>query len=342
MQTKTCSKCGQVNPKHYLGCTGCGEMFEKEESGPPPPVGTSQEILGGQVCPKCSHRNPNTRAACINCGTVFEKARLQSARRREMLDGIAAEQAVQPASGFRARKPSKAAALIGVGVVVVIAVAVTLVMVLGGGPPPTQFAGAPIGEGKPTLVLLHDQGKVDDMVQAGGTLAAEVQGLSVVLPGAPHETQKGRAWIHGRTSEEVQTASSVSKEHLDEVLAQLREAGVADSDIYLGGFGKGAQMALAYLTGDGAPTLAGAVVMNGVLPEGLNHQTNHLEKLADTTRVVLTHGASDGVISVQEAKYTLRLFKEVGMEPTMVVHPGTHAITPDGIAAVAEFLGQHP
>ncbi len=262
--------------------------------------------MGGVDCAECGHKNPSTYGACVECGAVFEKMRRISSRRSSAtLAHQRTESAAPPVS-----KKKAGSAVGGTIIVGILVLALGSTLFFGDGHPATTFHGATVGEGTSTIVLLHSKGgtatKLDGMVR---NIVDNLPGVTVVVPSASHNFKGGMAWMVGRTSDEVMASAKASAQQLRRVLADLVDKRVVSDTIYLGGVGQGAEMILELLVKQQSPPqLGGVFLLDVVLPEEVNHQSDHLARLSPELRVFVAH--DKGYV---EGEYAMKAFKAAGV-----------------------------
>ena len=81
-----------------------------------------------------------------------------------------------------------------------------------------------------------------------------------------------------------------------------------------------------------ADKLAGIVVMSGALYE------DDPPPFSSALPVLIVHGTQDDMIPVLAARRTRRVLESHGIEPEYHEFPMGHFVTPESIAAVADFI----
>ena len=280
-------------------------------------------------CPACGVPNTSERVDCQGCGIVFSKMReprplttrgMGDARTRQSIDwgGLARKIAPVVLLG---------AAAFAVWFFVLRATYATV--------------GAPIGEGRVTVVLMHGFGApADALVPRAEALSARLPDVTWVLPAGPHGARTGNAWVVGPKEAEARASALQSEQAIRALLAELAEAGVDPSTIYLGGYAQGAQMALDFALASDAPDLAGLILLSGGIPSWADARTLKTHTLKGGARVFIAHGNHDTIVPIaQAARMRAQLF-EANVPVTFHTAPGGHAVEPATLDALVAWLGQ--
>lgn len=147
-----------------------------------------------------------------------------------------------------------------------------------------------------------------------------------------------RAWYdiksfdaEGRADREGVHAST---DLVRDLIRKENEAGRPNSRIVLAGFSQGGAIAL-HLGAQLAPSLAGLIALSTYIPlepEFLEHAS------ATDMPVMVAHGTHDPVVPVMLGERARDLLEEKGFSVSFTTYPMQHAVHPDEVAAVAEFL----
>lgn len=282
-------------------------------------------------CPKCLQPNSAEAVECAFCGVIFAKLHTEPHQHRPAVP--------QPLAALTPPDVDVRGKLISAGVAAVVLLIIGFLWSWIGAPT-FEVVGKPVGEGRPTLVLLHGYGAPGtDLVPFAHRLVAAMPELTVVVPEAEHPAGRGRAWVRGPSMEDAKRTRIDSQEMLLELIDDL---GVDLSEIYIGGFSQGGQMALdLVLTPEEAPELAGVAVLSGKLPMDVSAGSGHFDRLTPRTRFFVAHGSRDGTIKPSEAELLLTLLEGAGRDVTSIVFNGGHTIHIEAQTALIEFLGNH-
>ncbi len=223
-------------------------------------------------------------------------------------------------------------------------------MVLGGGAlllggaylwwRPTKIGGLSVaklgtgGDGAPTLILLHGFGAPgDDLVPLGEEiLEYEVAaGARVLVPEGITRVGLGKAWYNSRGD------LAEARERLSDMLKELIEDGTLPERIMLAGFSQGGLMAMD-IGLSFRPRIYGVAMLSG----GRIRGTDWTEQLnaAETTRFLITHGRSDGVMPFRAAQDIANELEQAKAEVKLIPFKGRHRIPPAVREEVARFLGE--
>ncbi|GMU59474.1 MAG: hypothetical protein AMXMBFR34_12370 [Myxococcaceae bacterium] len=202
------------------------------------------------------------------------------------------------------------------------------------------------GPGRQVVVLLHGHGApADDLVGLAQKLSDDgLSATSFVMPSGPHRVGfSGRTWVPQLTApSREELAARVKLEVADtraklwKLMNKLRGRGVACENLWLGGFSLGGRMAVeAALTAPADCHLAGVIVMSG---GGLDEVALPDAAAVPGMRVLVTHGSSDGVVSVGAGSSLAHALSAAGHDVRWLQFQGGHQIPDEVRAALAAFL----
>jgi phospholipase/carboxylesterase len=205
--------------------------------------------------------------------------------------------------------------------------------------------------GRTVLVLLHGYGASgDDLVGFAEEVSKSAPAVSLVVPVAPYRVDSGfgRTWIPSFT---VPTEGEVAPRFAQELertsravwalIADIRRRGVRCEDIILGGFSQGGGIAAhAALRAPAGCALGGVIIMSGA---PITSVPLIASDVAVTTRVLVTHGTQDPVISPGSGRTYGLHFARRGNPVTLLSFPGGHEIPALVREAVSAFArGESP
>lgn len=197
----------------------------------------------------------------------------------------------------------------------------------GGSEPTPELRVHEVGEGNRVLVLLHGYGAAgDDLVSLGRRLARATN-YRVVLPEAPIDLGRGRAWFHPRGEHDVPAEVQHARHKLANLVASLRPNAEV---LVVGGFSQGAIMSadLALQTDE----VDGLVLFSGAtLPFWSSARRPELP-------VLVTHGFTDTILPMEDGRALEQAMRETGANVQMVTFQGGHAIPEVAVRAAAEHL----
>ena len=186
----------------------------------------------------------------------------------------------------------------------------------------------------PLVFVLHGRGAdANDLADLAPMMGT---GYRFVFPNAPEPFEPapgfrfGYTWFHGWPAERnsiVQSRNLLLK-FIDEVLERYPTPA---GKVILSGFSQGGMMSLdvGFRT---KQKLAGIVVMSGALYE------EDPPPFSPDIPVLMVHGTEDDMIPVLAARRARRILESHGIEPEYHEFPMGHYVTPESIAAVADFI----
>lgn len=205
--------------------------------------------------------------------------------------------------------------------------------------------GSDPADARAALILLHGYGAGgDDLAGLARELAAARPELHVAVPAGPHSARGfGRTWVPDFTAESREAYAERLVREVEQTRASLwrlvealRADGMAEREIYVGGFSLGGRMALELAAhapeGD---ALAGALVLSG---GGLAELPPPDASGQPQMRVLFSHGTRDPVVGIGIALGLAHRLAADGHEVRFLRFDGPHAI-PDAVRdAIPAFL----
>lgn len=197
------------------------------------------------------------------------------------------------------------------------------------------------GAPKRLVVLLHGLGSDGrDLIGLAPYLAGAVPDALFLSPDAPYPCDMApmgrqwfslREWTHDFMLQGIKQASPVLDAFLDKA---LKDNGLDDSSLVLGGFSQGCMMSL-YTGPRRKSTLAGILGYSGALVWERDVDSSALRK----PPVHLLHGDSDDVVPVQAYYSAVETLERAGFAVTGGVMKGLpHSINEAGIESGGAFL----
>jgi predicted esterase len=188
------------------------------------------------------------------------------------------------------------------------------------------------GAGARRLVVLHGFEDEPDGRLAPRELDA---GWQVVEPRAELDQPGGPVWFRSDDHGPVETDVVATLDRLATLMADLTAE--SDGPVVLGGSSQGGAVALA-LALRSAPPLSGLFCVNGWLAsfDAVAYEPEALA--AHGTRVLVVGSTDDEVVPVQAGRSAARYLERAGLDVTWVELGGGHAIGPDAVAALADWL----
>lgn len=187
----------------------------------------------------------------------------------------------------------------------------------------------------PALLLLHGRGANElDLLPLADELDPR---LFVIGARAPLPFSDGFAWYWiGDVGSPDPSSFSASLDALQQFVEQLPRAYPVDpSRIYTLGFSQGAVMAGSLLL-TRPDLVAGTIMLSGYLPVDLNRPVD--EAGLAHRPVFVGHGTADQLIPVAWGRQVRDFFSRVGADLTYREYPIPHAVGPQELRDVADWL----
>jgi phospholipase/carboxylesterase len=200
----------------------------------------------------------------------------------------------------------------------------------------------PAGEPEGALILNHGRGTDESDLHGLLDELDPERRLLGLTPGAPltDVPPGGRHWylvprVGYPDPETFQRSYVMLTEFLDETLA---ERGIAWDRTVIGGFSMGAVMSYAVGLGEGRPSPAGILAMNGFVPtvEGWQPELEGREGLP----VLIHHGRLDPVIEVGFGQRAYELLEGGGLDATYLESDAGHWLPPEILPRLREFVSR--
>ncbi|NMH28574.1 alpha/beta hydrolase [Flavobacterium silvaticum] len=198
-------------------------------------------------------------------------------------------------------------------------------------------------EKTPLLILLHGVGSNEqNMFSMANSFPADF--LVVSARGPITLGPNAFAWFQveftpdGPIINKEQAESS--RKQLIQFIADLKKTEDFDpSQVYLLGFSQGGIMSYSVALTEPSAVKGIAVMSGRLLPEikPIVASENNLEKL----KVFISHGTNDQVLRFQYARDAVGYLKNKGINPEFHSYQDGHAINPEMLRDVVEWLGKH-
>jgi phospholipase/carboxylesterase len=198
------------------------------------------------------------------------------------------------------------------------------------------------GEPEALLVLHHGRGTNElDLLPLADALDPQRR-LHVVSPRGPLQLpgSPGYHWylvprVGYPDPETFGSAKRLLAELHDELWAR---AGITPERTVLGGFSMGTVMSYALGLSADRPAPAGIMAFSGFIPT-LDGWTPELgQARVEATRVFITHGRHDPIISVEFAQVARRTLEAASFDVTYIESEAAHHVEPVSLNAAAEWL----
>ena len=194
---------------------------------------------------------------------------------------------------------------------------------------------------KPTvIILLHGYGSDE---QDLFSLAQHFpENFLVISARAPFNNNSGGyAWFQIDYSKQTRIPNleqeEKSKALLLQFINQMKATYAFDStQLYLGGFSQGGIMS--YNIGLSHPDkMKGIFVLSGILVPEIKPAIKNTDQLKNL-RIFISHGTSDPVLSISQARESVAYIKELGLDPHYKEYPAVHTITGDMLTDLLNWL----
>jgi phospholipase/carboxylesterase len=192
---------------------------------------------------------------------------------------------------------------------------------------PVRHLGAPLGEAKGAVVLLHGRGgSAEDILRLAKPLHRE--GLTYLAPQAVGHTWYPNSFLAPRESNEPYLTSALRK--IGSVVAEVQAAGIARDRILIAGFSQGACLATEFVASNPA-RYAGLIAFTGGLIGPPDANLHHEGLLAGTPALFLS-GDPDPHVPWQRVQASASEFERMGAVITARRFPGRpHTITAEEV-----------
>lgn len=185
------------------------------------------------------------------------------------------------------------------------------------------------------VILMHGRG---DSLASYRLLAREINlsGLSYLLLNGPFPSAPGKSWYHypfGVASPDLET----SQKQLTSIIKQLVNAGIAKSDIIVGGFSQGATMALNTLLVDAEANgpFGGIIALS---PRCL-WEKSFIDKVEKwESPLFISHGREDEILPFETTDLLAKSFEKRSSQLTWQPFAGGHEIDIDTILGLRNWL----
>lgn len=204
---------------------------------------------------------------------------------------------------------------------------------------PVLQAGTAIEQAKSALILLHGRGAAaDDMIGLAQAFRLP-QDMVVLAPQAAGYVWYPQRFIAPLEANEPYLSSALRR--IDEVVAQLDQAGIPAKRIILGGFSQGASLAIEYVLRSGR-RWGGLLAFSGgyIWPAGQPRPAEpETQKSLDGTPAFLGCADVDPHIPTERFHDSAHLLAALGARVNKQVYPGMgHTIIQSEIDAAQEII----
>lgn len=175
----------------------------------------------------------------------------------------------------------------------------------------------PLSEAKSAIIMIHGRGSTAGNI-ASLSRELKLSQAAVLAPQANHNSWYPYSFL--APVEENQPALDSALAGLDELVNQVKTAGIALDQIYFLGFSQGACLALEY-SARNAAVYGGVIAFTGGL---IGQQLNYDNYKGDFggMPVLITTGNPDPHVPVSRVEESAELFKKLGAKVTLRIYDG--------------------
>lgn len=195
-------------------------------------------------------------------------------------------------------------------------------------------AGTPLKEARKALVLIHGRGaSAEDIIGLGHEL--NTNDFALIAPQATNYTWYPYSFMAPVQQNEPWLSSAIQM--LDEVVKDIRNAGITEENTFFAGFSQGACLTLEY-TARNARKWGGVAAFTGGLIGDKIYAENYAGDFGGTN-VFIGTGDPDPHVPVQRVKESTAVLKSMNASVTEKVYPGIgHTITREELAAANSLV----
>jgi phospholipase/carboxylesterase len=195
-------------------------------------------------------------------------------------------------------------------------------------------AGKNLRDSGKALVLLHGRGATaQDILGLSGELS--VKDFALIAPQATNYTWYPYSFLVPVRQNEPWLSSAIQL--LDEVVGDIRTAGIDEQNIYFAGFSQGACLTLEFVTRK-ARRWGGVAAFTGGLIGDKIDSDNYQGDFAGTP-VFVGSSDPDPHVPVERVQASVRIMKSLNASVTEKIYPGMgHTISKDEISNVNKLI----
>jgi phospholipase/carboxylesterase len=191
-------------------------------------------------------------------------------------------------------------------------------------------AGKKLEEAKKALILIHGRGATaQDIIGLGNELNAK--DFALVAPQATNYTWYPYSFLAPLKENEPWLSSAIKL--LDDIVADVKKAGIEEKNIFFAGFSQGACLTLEYVTRN-AKRWGGVAAFTGGLIGDKIYNENYKGDFGGT-EIFIGTSDPDPHVPVQRVQESTRILSSMNANVTEKIYKGMgHTITMDEIATV--------
>jgi phospholipase/carboxylesterase len=194
--------------------------------------------------------------------------------------------------------------------------------------------GTPLAQASRAMIMVHGRGATAPAIlEVADHL--QVADFALLAPQANQHTWYPNSFMAPRDSNEPGLSTGLAV--IDELVRDIRAAGIPDEQIYFLGFSQGACLTSEYLARN-ARRYGGAFIYSGGVIGARIDRSNYSGDFAGTP-VLIGCSDIDGHVPLHRVQDTTRIFTEMGAEVTERIYAnGPHTINEDEIQRTNEIL----
>lgn len=196
------------------------------------------------------------------------------------------------------------------------------------------WSGKKLKDAKRALILLHGRGaSPEDILQLTNYL--NVEDYAVLAPQATNHTWYPYSFLVPESQNEPWLSSAISL--LNEIVADINDAGIPNSEIYFAGFSQGACLSLEFITRNAQRWGGAAAFSGGLIGANINREKYNGD--FNDTPIFIGSSNPDPHIPTARVQETTQLLKSMNASVTEKIYPNMgHTISEDEIDKANQII----
>ena len=195
-------------------------------------------------------------------------------------------------------------------------------------------SGKKLGEAKKALIMLHGRGADAEGI-LGLAARLSVGGFALLAPQATNFTWYPYSFLAPPAQNEPWLTSAL--QIIEELVVDINEAGITNTDIFFGGFSQGACLTLEFVARH-AQRWGGVIAFTGGLIGDKIYPGHYRGDFAGTP-VFIGSGDPDAHVPPARVRETTERLREMNARVTAKLYPGIgHTIVPDEIDSANKLV----
>jgi phospholipase/carboxylesterase len=189
------------------------------------------------------------------------------------------------------------------------------------------LAGVTLKKAGKVMIMLHGRGATaGDIISLTGYL--KLQDTHIIAPQATNNAWYPYSFLAPRQQNEPWLSSAL--ELLNEILEDVRMAGIKSRDVFILGFSQGACLTLEFAA-QNARLFAGIIAFTGGLIGDVVEEKIYAGNF-QKTKVFIGNSDKDPHVPVERTEESKRIMEKLGAEVTLKIYPGMpHTVNDDEI-----------